>query len=191
MIRKAWRNEKFRYLLIGAYNTAVGYGIFALLWMLWGQSLHYIAILALSHIIAVTNAFFGYRIFVFRKRDTIWGDFFRFNMVYLGAFVLNILALPILIDGLNFHPLLAQGLVVIVTVVTSYILHRRFSFRTTENPMFKSRNRKGLLLAASLIGLSVLAMLAWHSMPIFSDEIAVRLIANEKWLNRYLASKLH
>jgi putative flippase GtrA len=190
MIRKAWSNEKFRYLLIGAYNTAVGYGVFALLWMLWGQSLHYIVILALSHIIAVTNAFFGYRIFVFRKRGTVWGDFFRFNLVYLGAFVLNIMALPILIDGLNFHPLLAQGLVVIVTVVISYILHRRFSFRVAENPMFKNHNWKVLLLTVSLIILSIVAMLAWRSMPIFPDEIAVRWIAGRYIQDNGISQKL-
>lgn len=129
MIRKAGLNEKFRYLLIGTYNTFVGYGAFAALWMLWGQSLHYIFILILSHIIAVTNAFFGYRIFVFRKKGGGWGDFVRFNMVYLGTFVFNVLALPVLIEGVNFHPLVAQALLVIVTVVASYFLHQRFSFR--------------------------------------------------------------
>ena len=129
MIRKAWHNEKIRYILIGAFNTFFGYSIFAALWMLWGQSLHYVVILALSHAIAVTNAFFGYRILVFRKTGGAWKDFVRFNMVYLGAFIFNILALPILIEVVNLHPLVAQALLVIVTVVASYLLHRRFSFK--------------------------------------------------------------
>lgn len=129
MIRKAWLNEKFRYLLIGVYNTFVGYSVFSALWLLWGQSLNYVVILAISHVIAVTNAFFGYRILVFCKKGGGWGDFVRFNMVYLGAFVFNVLALPILIEGVKCHPLVAQALVVIVTVVASYLLHRRFSFR--------------------------------------------------------------
>lgn len=129
MIRKAWNNEKFRYLLIGAYNTFFGYGVFALLWVLWGHSLHYIVVLALSHVIAVTNAFFGYRILVFRKQREVWGDFAKFNMVYLGAFAFNVLALPVLIEKVGFHPLFAQALLVIVTVVASYVFHRRFSFR--------------------------------------------------------------
>lgn len=129
MIKKAWLNEKIRYILIGGYNTLFGYGIFAILWMLWGDLLHYIIILSLSHIIAVTNAFFGYRILVFRKKGGVWGDFARFNMVYFGAFIFNILALPILIEGANLHPLVAQAALVIVTVVASYLLHRRFSFK--------------------------------------------------------------
>lgn len=129
MIRKIWFNEKFRYLVTGAYNTFFGYSIFAVLWMLWGLSLHYIAILGISHVVSVINAFVGYRIFVFRKKGAIWGDFFRFNLVYLGVFIFNIVALPILIEGINIHPLLAQAFIVIVTVLASFILHRRFSFR--------------------------------------------------------------
>lgn len=129
MIRKAWLNEKIRYILIGGYNTLFGYGVFAMLWMLWGHSLHYIILLALSHIFAVTNAFFGYRILVFRKKGDGWEDFVRFNMVYLGTFIFNVLALPVLIEIFNFHPLVAQAFLVIVTVVVSYLLHRRFTFR--------------------------------------------------------------
>lgn len=124
-----WLNEKIRYILIGGFNTFFGYGIFALLWLLWGQSLHYIVLLSISHVIAVTNAFFGYRIWVFRKKGGVLGDFFRFNLVYLGTFIFNILALPALVEVMNFHPLFAQALVVVVTVVASYLLHRRFSFK--------------------------------------------------------------
>lgn len=129
MIRKAWLNDKVRYLMIGGYNTIFGYGVFAALWMLWGPSLHYIGVLVISHIISVTNAFFGYRILVFRKKGNAWGDFIKFNMVYLGAFGFNLLALPFLIEGGGLHPLVAQALLVIVTVIASYVLHRRFSFK--------------------------------------------------------------
>lgn len=129
MIQKAWLNDKVRYLLIGGYNTVIGYGVFAALWIFWGESLHYIGVLAISHVISVTNAFFAYRILVFRKKGDAWGDFVKFNMVYLGTFGFSLLALPVLIEGVNLHPLVAQALLVIVTVVASYILHRRFSFK--------------------------------------------------------------
>jgi putative flippase GtrA len=129
MFRKACLNDKIRYLLIGGYNTIIGYGVFVALWLLWGQSLHYIGVLVFSHVISVTNAFFAYRILVFRKKGGAWGDFFKFNMVYLGAFGFNLLALPVLIEGAGFHPLVAQALLVVVTVVASYVLHRRFSFK--------------------------------------------------------------
>jgi len=129
MVQEMWRNEKIRYMLIGGYNTFFGYSVFAILWLLWGESLHYVVLLSISHIVAVTNAFFGYRIWVFRKKGGMLGDFVRFNLVYLGTFIFNLLALPALIEMMGFHPLFAQALVVFVTVVASYLLHRRFSFK--------------------------------------------------------------
>ncbi|MDH2915654.1 MAG: GtrA family protein [Gallionella sp.] len=129
MLKRAWHNDKFRYLAIGGYNTIVGYGVFAVLWIFWGHTLHYITALVISHIISVINAFYAYRVLVFRKKGDVWNDFVKFNMVYLGAFLFNLLALPVLIEGANLQPLLAQALLVILTVLASYILHRRFTFR--------------------------------------------------------------
>ena len=63
--------------------------------VLCGQSLHYIVVFALSQVIPVTNAFFGYRILVFRKKGGGLGDFIRFNMAYLATFVFNVLVLPV------------------------------------------------------------------------------------------------
>ncbi|NOS87434.1 MAG: GtrA family protein [Methylococcaceae bacterium] len=130
--------EKLRYLLVGAFNTVSGYSVFAALWLLWGDALpyqlwgyalNYLIVLVISHIINVTSAFICYRIWVFKKQGGIVGDFIRFNMVYLGAFGFNMAVLPILVGQLHFHPLVAQALVIAVTVVSSYILHRRFSFK--------------------------------------------------------------
>lgn len=129
MNQDVWINDKIRYLVVGAYNTVVGYGIFAALWILWGYALHYAVILILCHALAVTNAFFCYRIWVFGERSGGWVAFARFNMVYLGAFLFNILAFPVLTLDVDFHPLVAQALISIVTVAASYVLHRSFSFR--------------------------------------------------------------
>lgn len=128
MIRRAWSNEKIRYLIIGGYNTLFGYACFALLWQFFGHIWHYLIILCISHILAVTNAYFGYKIFVFRNSPGGWRAFVTFNTVYIGAFLLNLLALPILIEMLNFHPLLAQFIIISATVVASYLLHRTYTF---------------------------------------------------------------
>jgi putative flippase GtrA len=129
MVCKIWDSEKIRYLIIGGYNTFIGYGIFALLWMLFGHSLHYTAILFISHVVSVANAFFCHRFIVFRKEGSVWVDFMRFNLVYLGALVFSMLALPVLIELLNLHPLIAQAVLVIVTALVSYFLHGKFSFK--------------------------------------------------------------
>src|ERR1700744_4578537 len=62
--------QLIRYLLVGGFNTAFGYGLFALL--NWGLSrtmpYGYLAATLLSNLIAITVAFLGYKWFVFRTK---------------------------------------------------------------------------------------------------------------------------
>lgn len=127
---RLWKDsEKFRFLVVGAYNTAVGYLIFIGLYLLLAEALHYILIALLSHILAVTNAFIGHKYLVFRARGELLADFLRFNMTYLGTLLFGLAALPVMVEVFAFHPIAAQGLLVVVTVLTSYVLHKKVSFR--------------------------------------------------------------
>ncbi|WP_026604247.1 GtrA family protein [Methylomonas sp. MO1] len=127
--KRFWGNEKIRYLFVGLYNTAFGYGFFAVIWFFLHHDLHYVGLLIISHFVSVINAYLGYRIYVFRVKGRWLKEFFRFNMVYLGAFGFNLIALPLLVERLNLHTLIAQAIIVSITVISSYILHRRFSFK--------------------------------------------------------------
>lgn len=126
---RAWNNEKFRYLFIGAYNTVFGYSAFATLWYFLGHSTHYLGLLTVSHFLSVTNAYLGYRIIVFRLKGRWIKEFLRFNMVYVATFGFNLAAFFLLIENFNMHPLIAQAIIVTITIVSSYILHRRISFK--------------------------------------------------------------
>ncbi len=129
-LQKSSNNEKLRYLAAGGYNTVFGYATFASLYALVYPTWHYLVIVVVSHVIAVTNAYLSYKLFVFRVRDTSLAEYFRFNAIYVGVLVFNVVMLPVLIEILRLHALLAQAIVVVITVITSYLLHRRYSFRT-------------------------------------------------------------
>jgi putative flippase GtrA len=122
------QSEKLRFLLIGGYNTAFGFGLFAGLLLLAGDRVHYMIILPVSHAIAVTNAYFAYRFFVFRDGARGLKSYLRFHVVYLASLGFSMLALPLLVEIGGCRPILAQGIVLAVTVVMSYVLHKRFSF---------------------------------------------------------------
>jgi putative flippase GtrA len=124
----AVKSEKIRYLLVGGYNTLFGYGLFVGLVLAFGDWLHYLAILVISHIIAVTNAYYAYRLFVFRDGATGLKSYLRFHSVYIASLGFNFIALPFLVEVVRLSPIVAQGIVIAFTVVMSYILHRRFSF---------------------------------------------------------------
>jgi putative flippase GtrA len=128
LLPAALASEKFRYLLVGGYNTVIGYGIFAALYLFLGHQIHYLALLLFSHVIAVTNAYHAYRLFVFRHGKTGLHSYLRFHSVYLVSLGFNLIALPFFVEIVHFGPMLSQAIVLTITVVMSYILHKRFSF---------------------------------------------------------------
>jgi putative flippase GtrA len=129
-LRQEWqRHETFRFLVVGAYNTVFGYAAFVAAYFLFRARLHYLVIMVLAHILAVANAFLGHRFLTFRVKGQLLSDFLRFNLTYLGALVVGLLGLPFLVEVCHLHPLLSQAMVVALTMVGSYVLHKKVSFR--------------------------------------------------------------
>lgn len=131
---KFLNNEKVRYLLVGGYNTAFGYILFVLLLMLFKGQAHYLILLIISHVVSVTNAFLSYKFLVFKTREPWLPEFFKFNMVYLGVLLINLIALPIMVNFLVIRPAIAQAWFVVITVIISYLGHKRFSFKPQGKP---------------------------------------------------------
>ena len=65
------RREQVLYLVVGAWNTLFGYAIWALLQFLIGDRVHYLVVVLIAWPLAVLNAYFGYRWFVFRSHGSI------------------------------------------------------------------------------------------------------------------------
>jgi putative flippase GtrA len=123
------RERGVRYLLVGAWNTVFGYGVFAALQLTLGDSVGYIILLAIAQVLGTLNAFVGYRLLVFRVEGSVLRDLARFSTVYVGAFLVNLAALPLLVEVFGLPVLVAQAAVVAGTVVASFFVHRGFSFR--------------------------------------------------------------
>lgn len=128
--RELWQgSEKTRFLIVGAWNTAFGYLAFIVLYLLLYRVLHYLLIMVIAHFIAVCNAFVGHKYVVFRSGENVAGEFFRFNLSYGGTIVFGLIGMPIMVELLHLHPIAAQGILIVITVVLSYVLHKNISFR--------------------------------------------------------------
>lgn len=121
--------QKIRYLIIGGWNTVFGYGVFAGLYFWLSGSVHYLLILSISYVLSITNAYIGYKIFVFRTKGNILKEYLRFYVVYGVSFLFNLATLPIFVEMLKFNMYAAQAVVTIITILGSYVLHKKFSFR--------------------------------------------------------------
>lgn len=122
-------SAKFRYLLIGLWNTLAGYAIFAGLYLLTGAWTGYMVTAALSHLLAVTQSFSTQRCLVFRSRGNWWAEYLRFHVAHLGSLMFGLGLLPVLVELFGLPPLLAQASITLLIVALSYFVHQRFTFR--------------------------------------------------------------
>lgn len=127
---RRWTEDlKFRFLVVGAYNTAIGFLLFPLLYLLLRRHLHHAVILVITHVIAVTNAFITHRRLAFRADGSWFPQFLRFNAGYLGSLGIGLAGFWLLVDRARWSPLVAQPLLMTVTIALSYLWHSRVSFR--------------------------------------------------------------
>jgi putative flippase GtrA len=122
------RDQRVAFLIVGSINTVVGLLSFAGFLALLGQQ-RYLWALVGAHIVAVLIAFVLYRVAVFRVRGHVLADLWRFETVYLSALAVNFVLLPVLVEVAHLPALLAQGLIVFVTAVMSWVGHKHYSFR--------------------------------------------------------------
>ena len=120
--------EKINYLLVGGWNTIFGFLTFALLYALFHQHLHYLVLFIVSNILSITNAYIGYKIFVFQTKGNYLAEYARFYLVYGSAMALNLVLLPLVVEFLHINPVAAQGGIMFINVIFSYFGHKHFSF---------------------------------------------------------------
>jgi putative flippase GtrA len=131
------KSEHVWFVIVGGYNTAFGYAVFAAVHLLF-PDLHYLFVLLIAHVLSVLNAFVAYRLLVFKVRGNIGRDLLRFWSVYLAALAINAATLPVLVDAFGLDVLVAQAMVVFVTALLSYVGHKHFSFRRVPPGMEES-----------------------------------------------------
>lgn len=135
---KATAGQFVRYIFVGGFNTAFGYGVFALLnWSFRGLgSLAYMYAWLLANVIAISAAFLAYKWFVFHTRGNYLIEWIRCFGVYGSGMLFGAVALPITVTILRrtLHrperaPYIAVALLTLVTVLLSFLGHKHFSFR--------------------------------------------------------------
>jgi putative flippase GtrA len=129
-------DQRVAFLVVGAINTVVGFGIFVACSESAGHFVDHrfgrvagsLVTLGITHVLSVLFAFVMHRRFVFHVRGHVLRDLVRFESVYLTGLGINAVALPVLVElGLSRIP--AQAIIVASTTLLSYFGHRHFSFR--------------------------------------------------------------
>ena len=128
--------KMLRFLVVGGWNTFFGWGLFSLLWIVWGTPENYVFLAIGSHFTAVTQAYFLYsRHVFFSEASTVeqkFNEFIKFNLSYIGSLDIGISTLWFLVDRIGIHPIAAQGITLAIGSVISFFAHDKFSFKKRE-----------------------------------------------------------
>ncbi|MDR2365455.1 MAG: GtrA family protein, partial [Zoogloeaceae bacterium] len=126
------KKQGVRFLAIGAWNTIFGYFMFVVLYGCFGTRSNYLGIAVANHFIAVLNAFIFHRYVVFRSKNNIVREFLRFNISYVITLVFGLVLIFILVENMDIHPILGQGITTPACVALTYFAHKYFSFGQTN-----------------------------------------------------------
>lgn len=122
---------KVRFILAGIINTVFGLSAYPILYYsLVKFNLHYLVILFISQVICITFSYVTNKVFVFKTTGNLWSEYIKFSSFYLSYFLVNLVALPFMVEILKMNPILAQILFTFVVVISSYFWHSKISFAT-------------------------------------------------------------
>lgn len=122
--------KKLRFLIAGGVNTLVGLSVYpALYFLLSPLGAGYIQVLFLAQIICITFSFMSNKYFVFKTKGNLKKEYAKFFMFYAIYLALNLICLPIMVEGLKMSPVIAQTLFSIAIVVSSYFWHNFITFK--------------------------------------------------------------
>jgi putative flippase GtrA len=130
-----------RYVAVGACNTIFGFGCFAFFTMLLTPVISYGYVLAslLSNLFSITFAFLGYKWFVFKTHGNYVKEWIRCVGVYTTSILLSAAALPVLVPFIRHQtgnartaPYLAGAVVLVSSLVFSFLGHRHISFGASK-----------------------------------------------------------
>lgn len=120
--------ETIAYFLVGAYNTVFGMGLYALFCWLWADTQNYLILAVIVNFLAITNAFLGYKLIVFRTRGNWMIEYLRCFLVYGAGALIGMFCLMILVTFLGLKPAIANIFSTCIVIIASWFGHKFFSF---------------------------------------------------------------
>jgi putative flippase GtrA len=121
-----------KYFLVGGFNTVFGYLATVTLYYSLEGLVHIILICLLANVICITESFLMYKFLIFNSRGNWLHEYLRCYMVYGVAIVLGVIGLWLLVKLMHFPFWIAQGGLVAVSVMVSFLGHRNFTFRSNR-----------------------------------------------------------
>ncbi len=129
--RELWSDVRFRFLILGAWNTIFSYLIFlALMSFDSNKSNSTTLILLFSSIIGIAQAFTIQKYFVWRSRERVHSEVYKFLTLSMIQLAVNVIALGLAMNLTEISPQLLQGLLALFIILFSYLVQKFFIFNS-------------------------------------------------------------
>jgi dolichol-phosphate mannosyltransferase len=126
-------NQFLRFSLVGSSGVLVNLAVYT--GAIYILSWHYLTAATLSFLVAMTNNFILNRYWTFKSHQTgrsgAGGQYFRYFVVTLFGYLVNMALLLVFIDGLHWQEVLSQLLAIMVTTMTNFLGSKLWAFKTT------------------------------------------------------------
>jgi putative flippase GtrA len=120
---------KVRFLLAGALNTVFGLAAYPTLFFLLAPlRLHYMVVLGITQITCVAFSYLTNKFLVFRTVGNYLRESGKFVLFHLSYFLVNLVALPLLVEIFGMSPVWGQTLFAVAVIITSYFWHSKITF---------------------------------------------------------------
>ena len=122
---------KFRYLVVGVWNTIFGIGVFYLL-LKFLIGVDYRLILFISFVVANLQSHFTQRALVWRSKERYLPEVIRFFVGAVGIFVINLSLLTFLVEILGYETFESQVVLTLFLTIANYFFQKHAVFKITQ-----------------------------------------------------------
>lgn len=122
--------KAIRFLTIGCTNTIISYCFYSFFCIILGNSA-YQAALILSWSISSTISFTTQKYLVFQANGNKYKEYFKCCISWGISYIINAILLELAVKVISLNVFIAQIFANLVAAVTTYILFKKFVFKTT------------------------------------------------------------
>lgn len=125
---KFWKEQIYRYIIVGAWNTIFGFLVITILKLTAMPPLNTITAVTIASVLSVVQSYVMQRKFVWRSSSEIYNEFPKFIVIAIFQYIVGLLLIIYFVDHRKF-PLLPTQLIVSLTLVAiTFVLMRSWTF---------------------------------------------------------------
>lgn len=121
-------SDKIRFFLVGGFNAAFSYVIFAIAFYLLNHQ-HYQVCVALQWIISSFVSFTNQKIFVFCTKGNWLKEYLKCCTTWVVSYICNALILELIVRFVTKNVYIGQIFSILLASVITYVLFKYFAFR--------------------------------------------------------------